>query len=352
MFTQQESNAINIARFIFVLGVLFIHFPISYVSADGISLTANDTPIYNWLSSRFFLSDTCLSGLFLLSGYLFFKNIRGGYSEEVYFKKINGRIWSQVVPYLFWNVFWLLYNLLKTYKLQGAADSEFLELKSISDFFACFWQKGYGSHPDFPIAGYTWYLRDLFVFALLSFIYNYCYKHRWLCLPMLVVLVICTSVPNWYIPGMNAWIYLGGYVAYIGLSFETICRKLSWGLSIGLFGIVNIIYYYIFQVDALCTLLALVSFVVIFKLSLLMWNSKMLLSISASSTFLYLTHIFVLNVSRHSLAKILVIGSDMDMCIYYVLNSTICVILCLGSYYLLKYLKANKILKVMTGGRD
>lgn len=76
--TQQESKAINIARFIFVVGVLFIHFPISYTSADGINLTASDTPIYNLISSHFFLSDTCLDGLFLLSGYLLFKNIRGG----------------------------------------------------------------------------------------------------------------------------------------------------------------------------------------------------------------------------------------------------------------------------------
>lgn len=37
--TQQESKAINIARFIFVVGVLFIHFPISYVAADGINMT-------------------------------------------------------------------------------------------------------------------------------------------------------------------------------------------------------------------------------------------------------------------------------------------------------------------------
>lgn len=52
--TRQESNAINIARFIFVIGVLFIHFPISFVAADGINLTESDTPIYNLLSSRFF----------------------------------------------------------------------------------------------------------------------------------------------------------------------------------------------------------------------------------------------------------------------------------------------------------
>ena len=76
--TTKESQAINIARFIFVVGVLFIHFPISYSSADGISLTANDTPMYNTLSSPFFLSSTCLNALFLISGYLFFKTLGGG----------------------------------------------------------------------------------------------------------------------------------------------------------------------------------------------------------------------------------------------------------------------------------
>ena len=103
--TKQESNAINIARFILVVGILFVHFPISYVAADGINLTESDTPMYNLISSRFFLSDTSLSGLFLLSGYLFFIHIPGEYSEKLYFKKINTRLWSICVPYLFWNFF-------------------------------------------------------------------------------------------------------------------------------------------------------------------------------------------------------------------------------------------------------
>lgn len=244
-----------------------------------------------------------------------------------------------------------MYNLLKAYKLQDVADSELLEVSSVNDFFACFWQKGYGAHPDSPIAGYTWYLRDLFVFALFSPIYNYCYKNRWLSLPLLIVLVICESVPDWHIPGLNTWIYLGGLVAYKGLSFEEICHKSSWFWSIGVFCVVNYVYYYTLHYNAVHTLLVLVTFVVIFKLSLLLWDSKVLLSISASSTYLYLTHIFVLNVSRHSLAKILVIDSDVDMCMYYLLNATICVIVCLGSYYALKQMKANVLLKVLTGGR-
>lgn len=167
----------------------------------------------------------------------------------MYFKKINGRLWSICVPYLFWNVFWLVYNLLKTNKLRGAADSELLVITNISDI------------------------------------------------------------------------------------------------------IVNYIYYFVIHARVVYILLVIVSFVIIFKISFWAWNSKTLLSLSASSTFLYLTHIFILNVSRHSLAKILVIDSDMDMCIYYLLNSALCVIICLGSFFLLKRLKANLLLKVLTGGR-
>lgn len=150
---------------------------------------------------------------------------------------------------------------------------------------------------------------------------------------------------------MNTWIYIGGFIACKGITFEQICDRIFWLESIIAFIIVNFIYYFIFHDRAVYTALAIVSFVLILKISFLAWNSKTLLSLSASSTFLYLTHIFILNVSRHSLAKILVIDSDMDMCIYYLLNSTLCVIICLGSFFLLKRLKANLLLKVLTGGR-
>ena len=252
---------------------------------------------------------------------------------------------------MFWNVFWLVYNLLKTYKLQGSADSDLLYITNISDFFACFWKRGWGVYPDFPIAGYTWYLRDLFIFSLLSPIYNYCYKNRRIGFPLLVILIICESVEGWHVPGMNTWIYIGGFVAYKRITFEQICNRLSWLVSMVAFMIVNYIYYFVIHARVVWILLVIVSFVIIFKISFLAWNSKTLLSLSASSTFLYVTHIFILNVSRHSLAKLLVIDSDMDMCIYYLLNSTLCVIICLGSYFMLKRLKANMLLKVLTGGR-
>ena len=42
---------------------------------------------------------------------------------------------------------------------------------------------------------------------------------------------------------------------------------------------------------------------------------------------------------------------DMDMCIYYLLNSTLCIIIVLGSYFLLKRLKVNLLLKILKGGR-
>lgn len=348
--TSKESQAINIARFIFVIGVLFIHFRISYSSADGISLIADDIPMYNMLSSPFFLSSTCLDALFFISGYLFFKNM-GGYSCESYGKKLDSRIKSLVVPYMFWNVFWFGYNLLKAWKLQGVADAELLQINNAGDLFACFWEKGYGSNPTFPIAGYTWFLRDLFVFALLSPIYHYCYSKQKLAVGMLLVLTLTESIQGWRIPGLNTWIYLGGYIATKGWSIETMCDKMKWKYVMPCFLVSNYLYFYMLNIEAFHVLLVISSFLVVMKLSLMLYDVHWLKVVAASSMYLYVTHILVLNISRHSLAKLLTIDSDSMMCVYYVINSLICVIVCITTFFLLKSINANRLLSVMTGGR-
>lgn len=66
-----ESNAINIARFILIIGVVFIHLPLRFTNVSS----HIETPVYNIISSRFFLMDVSLPGLFLISGYLFFYKI-------------------------------------------------------------------------------------------------------------------------------------------------------------------------------------------------------------------------------------------------------------------------------------
>lgn len=221
----------------------------------------------------------------------------------------------------------------------------------MGDFFSCFWKCGYGSHPDFPIAGYTWFLRDLFVFALLSPIYNYCYKRRNLAVSLLVILCICDIVPEWNIPGFNTWIYVGGFIANRKLDLETICNKMSNWVCLILFFIVNIVYYRLYHCPGVHFILVISSFIVVFKLTLFVHHISFLNSLAASSTYLYVTHIFVLNVTRHSLAKVLTVRTDIDMCLYYILNSVICVVICISTYYILKRLKASFLLKIITGGR-
>ena len=76
-------------------------------------------------------------------------------------------------------------------------------------------------------------------------------------------------------------------------------------------------------------------------------NLKNIWHIFVWSSILFL----VLNISRHSLAKLLTIDSDSMMCVYYIINSSICVIVCITTYFLLKRIKANRLLSVMTGGR-
>lgn len=345
--TKIESQAINIARFIFMIGVLFIHFTISVSPADGINLSIDEVPIYLAISGPNFLSACCLPGLFLLSGYLFFNSLGGVLNYD---KKINSRIRSLVVPYLFWNVFWLAYNILKT-RYMSAGSNEFLQIDSIGDFFACFWERGYGAHATFPIAGYMWFIRDLFIFAVLSPAYYYCYKNRWLSYVMMGALAICQLVEGWHIPGFNFWIYLGGFLAYKDLSMEDMCKKISWLALLPVFIITNVLYYILDNNLFVAFILAFVSIILVLKVAMCLYKNNALLALAPSSTWIYVTHIFVLNVSRHYLAKVLTIDSDLMMCVYYVLNASLCVAICLSTYYLLKKFKCTKILAITTGGR-
>ena len=290
----------------------------------------------------------CFSCLVICS----LNQFRGGYSENIYIRKINVRIKSLVIPYVFWNVFWLLYNFLKAYKLHGVADAELLNVESFGDIIACFWQKGFGAHPDHPIAGYTWFLRDLFVFALLSPMYNYCYKKKYFSVFILVVLLACCFGDNWHVPGFNTWIYIGGFVAYYGHSIDEICSKIRWNVLILLFLAINFLYYSFYNIELLHQILIILSCILVFKISRILTEKPIWLSLAASSTYLYVTHILVINISRHILVKYLNVNDDLSLSLYFIFNSMICVVICLASYYLLKYLKAERLLAILTGGRS
>lgn len=348
--TKHESAAVNVARFIFVVGVVIYHLPVvnfsPYEGMDNIGTT----PCYDILSSRFFMTDIPLQCLFFLSGYLFFMTVRGGYSYDLYVGKINKRIKSLFVPYVFWNIFWLAYDIIKEAKMPGYP-SGVLSANNIFDILGFFWERGFGDSPDFPVAGYTWFIRDLFCFAILTPMYNYIYERKKLSNIILLFLLVLSAFKNWNQPGINTWLYLGGWIAYNGFSLESFVKKSNWGITILAFAIVNWLYYRMFHYDCIRILLILVCGLTVLKLAYTVANVSWVSKIASSSMYLYVTHVLFINISRHFVVKFMHIQSDMDLCMYFVAYSFVAIALCFLSYYTLKAIKAYKLLNIMTGGR-
>ena len=73
--TLKESKTIDVARFILIIGVLFIHFPLHGTAIEGESMSSLATPFYDFISAHFFLRDSCLIALFFLSGWLYFVGV-------------------------------------------------------------------------------------------------------------------------------------------------------------------------------------------------------------------------------------------------------------------------------------
>lgn len=344
-----ESNAINIARFILIIGVVFIHLPLRYSN----SMIIGETPIYDIVSSRFFLMDISLPALFLISGYLFFYKLNKNRSFEMpdYLKKLRSRVKSILIPYFFWNVFWLIYNFVKNVYLSKKGIEGDIVIDSFESLISSFWAVGQGELPNAPIAPYTWFLRDVFVFAILSPFYYYLYNNKKISYIGLVISIVLLGFPNFEIPLLNPAIYIGGFLAYNQFNLKKICERCNFIFVIVGLAVCSLLYYNTSTVALFRIGLLLFSFLFVFKVSLLLYNIVWINNLSKASTYLYLTHIFVLNMGMHTLLSVFLPLNDTSLVACFFLNLIICLLVCISSFYILKTLKANTILRVMTGGR-
>lgn len=101
IINKQESEALNITRFVMSIFIVFFH---AYTSVQIYDYW-KDLPVYRGVA-RFFslqIGEMGVPVFFLISGYLFF----GKYQQTwmCYKSKMQKRFYSLFVPYIFWNAF-------------------------------------------------------------------------------------------------------------------------------------------------------------------------------------------------------------------------------------------------------
>ena len=167
---EAQSKAINKLRFVLIVLVLLMHStgfpPLSRVRVDFATVDGWD--VYNLfrLALGYVLGQGAVPAFFLISGYLFFRNA-DRFTRSVYTSKLKRRLRTLLIPYLLWNLLYvvilflpLLYDSVKTGTVTAGLSGFF----SQNDFLSVFWAGKRGYPANVPM----WFVRDLMVMCLAS----------------------------------------------------------------------------------------------------------------------------------------------------------------------------------------
>lgn len=183
MIRQQHpfEQVISLLRFPMMVGIVIIHCFIAKAADYPVSTVAYDTMYFlSQIFCRIFVPM-----FFLISGYLFFYR-KDASSWSFYQSQWKKRLRSLLVPYLLWNLFALLFVVVKTY---GPLSHLFPNMAAhpldFGDVLSAFWSfrpdealQSVYEPSSTPVNAPMWFIRDLLVIVLLSPIIHRLVKGR------------------------------------------------------------------------------------------------------------------------------------------------------------------------------
>jgi len=183
---QGISTRIDILRFPLIVGVVFIH---AY-SGEIHGSVVNGRGIGDWVDFVEVLFSCGIAHIavalfFLFSGYLFFQDM---WSWGIYTNKLERRIRTLLIPYLFWNcltlgIFALVQSIPQTRAYYAGTVWPPVRAFSALDYAKAI----LGVFVDGPIDGPLWFVRDLMVLAVLAPLIHFLLTRK-SALPFLAVL--------------------------------------------------------------------------------------------------------------------------------------------------------------------
>ncbi len=226
MIDPESSRRLKLLRFPPIVGILYIHAYGTTISFADATLGRADT---NALTDYIrVLISQCLARIavpifFLLAGYLFFANFT--WSPQAYLHKLNTRVRSLLLPFLFWNgvvlaIFLLsqAFPALAPYFPEGDA--------MVTQYHAGQFLSALLGLNRYPIAYHMWFIRDLMLLALLAPVMVVAL--RFAALPLLLVVYLCWLGDSWPVlaPGAVGFLFFacGAFCAIKGKSLFALDR--------------------------------------------------------------------------------------------------------------------------------
>lgn len=347
-----QNETFSYLRFPLILGVVFIH---SYNADPTIH---SNYPIFGMIQTLIsqVIGRLSVPSFFFISGYLFFYNVKS-WSFDLYRYKINRRVKSLLIPYLFWiSLMILVYYIAQKFTILApffSGNHTRIEDFTMRNFLEAYWSIPITTD---PFVYQFWFIRDLIVIVALSPIVYYFSKYlKWF---GVLLLCILWFIGAFHFPGFSLlcifFFTTGAYFSIHGKDTLVFFNKIK---ILGYF-------YPAFAIIDACTksdpinsymhnLGILSGLVMIFNLSSYLLNTKKITTntfLSAASFFVFAFHEPLLTLLRRLTLLILKPSSDSAHLMSYFLPALITVAISLIVYRALeKTLPA--LLKYISGGR-
>ncbi|MBC5607336.1 acyltransferase family protein [Bacteroides difficilis] len=317
-----------------------------------------ESEVYSWLSVLQWMvgvgvaKGVAIPMFFAISGYLFFYGTEQNGKNAIY-RKIYKRVYTLLVPYVLWNIwFALIYLLLHNIpNVSNFINSDIIGTIIQQDVFKnlkmMFWD---------PCAFHLWFIRNLFIAVLCTpFLYKYLKFAPYAC--VISVMMACYYFfDTEHVSFALMWFILGGFLALHNDKFESI-EIPKWVLSLGCMIFISYIVmiglrvemprYFVFGAG-------LISVLVVWKvidIALLpkVIQCKILTTACSYTFFIYLFHEPTLNIIKKLPLSILG-TSPIVLFICYIFAPWIMVIVAIGVAWLLQSI-VPKFYSIIVGGR-
>ncbi|CDN75278.1 acyltransferase family protein [Elizabethkingia anophelis] len=352
-FVKKQSRTIELLRFPLIVVVVFVHMLPFEQKTLYLNLEAGN--VYNIITEMIshHLGRLPVPCFFLFSGYFFFYKITE-WNRQVYVSQLKKRIQTLIIPYLCWNMIYIMVIYLKNlffYLLGKDFDDSYIGLNS-SSLYNILWT----GPINFPL----WYLRDLIVMTILTPLFYYFFKYTKF-IGLLLILVIYLSTIESNIPGLSTTaIFYFGLGAYMGQSkYNMLKFAISYGKIAAILAIITLVvttYYTASQINEYWVRAFLIFGIIVVLFvgyQCTKYNSlkNKLISLAPTVFFIYGLHmIYILGWFKGGLAKSFLASSVWGMLLGYFVIPPLCIGLILIFYRLMKK-KLPKTLNTITGNR-
>ena len=334
------SDTIQWLRLPMIVLVVLLHtIVLGQVAYDGrVIATPGEYYIFDkvcYISQRC-IGDIAVPLFFVISGYLFFNSPT--FNRQTFISKIKRRVKTLLIPYLLWNLSFLLFIwfLYIIYPPLMHSLASYLDNFDFITFIQSFWSIN-GS----PVLAPFWFVRDLIVLSLLSYPLYYLIKKIGIIILILLLVLWCTKTA-YDIPGIGIRsLFFYSFGAYFSIQKK---EKLISSINkyCGLIGLLwlimliadafimrNTVFHQFFLFGGMVTVFSMAYYGV--KNRVL----RMPLFLSQSSFFVFSFHMFIINVPNKCWPIISPVNS-MTCSLAQVTIPIIVTIICVFSYGVLQ----------------